>query len=391
MYQKGLMNLGNTCYLNATIQCLYHLKPFVNYMLSKKLYYDKGITGKFIKVLEYLSDSTYNSYKSVYLEDFVSSFFYGNVMFKKGEQNDCHIFLVTLLNTMNKEMKTYYQDETISKLFCNYIENKTSSNYDYNPHVDREPSFCISLPIKNKKGKAFSTLEECIKNYQESKVLVDSYTGKKVKEEAKIYLTGNFLVFNLQRVSEGRHIPNLIKYNEILKFGNYTYELVGLIKHIGNEYSGHKVALCKEANTWFEFDDTKVTTLSSAVPIENLVFLLFYEKKNNNPSSSLGVTFDKPEKKSYSDSFSSILEKFKVYEMEEKEKEKKNKTFIEKIYGYCNVNNENDFFKLYPGQIISRQDFTTLFKIDDIPDYFIENYDVNYFKVVAAFKKFLGK
>lgn len=30
----GLENLGNTCYLNATLQCLTYTPPLANYMLS---------------------------------------------------------------------------------------------------------------------------------------------------------------------------------------------------------------------------------------------------------------------------------------------------------------------------------------------------------------------
>ena len=392
MYQKGLNNLGNTCYLNATIQCLYHLKPFSNYMLKKYIYFDKGITGKFVKVMEYLNNS---SYKSYCLEEFVSSFYAGNEMFKKYEQNDCHIFLVSLLNAMNKEMIAYNQDDIISKLFCNYIENKTFSPYGISQAADKEPSYCISLPIKNKKGKVYTTLEECIKNFQSNKTITDSYTGKTYKEETKIYPSGKFLIFNLQRLFEGRHITNFIKYPDVLTFGNFNYELVGLIKHIGTEYSGHKVALCKEANTWFEFNDNLVYTLSGRLPEESLVFLLFYEKKNDSFSNF--IISDIPESKSYPNNFSkninSILDKYKIYEKEEKEKEKKIRVFIETIYKYNNnkIKNEYDFFQLYPGRIMPKNEFISIFKIADIPDYFIENYDINYFKLIDTYKRILGK
>ena len=30
---SGLNNLGNSCYMNASLQCLFHTKPFLNYFL----------------------------------------------------------------------------------------------------------------------------------------------------------------------------------------------------------------------------------------------------------------------------------------------------------------------------------------------------------------------
>lgn len=387
MYQKGLENLGNTCYLNATIQCLYHLKPFSNYMLQNKVYFDRGITGKFIKVLEYLNDS---SMKSYYLQDFVSSFYARNEMFKKWEQNDCHIFLVTLLNAMNKEIKSYNHDDRIEQLFYNYIVTKTSGSYGISSSADKEPSYCISLPIKNKKGKNLTSLEDCLKNFQSSKEITDSYSGKTYKEVSTIYLQGQFLIFNLQRLFEGRHVTHFVKYPETLTFGNLNYELVGIIKHLGDEYSGHKIALCKEANMWFEYNDNVVHSLSGSLPQENLVFLLFYEKKNDSYSSM--ITNNKYETKIYSDNntgnISNILEIYKNYEKDEKEKELKINNFIEKICASKKIKSEIDFFKIYQGKLMYRNEFQTLFKVADIPDYFIENYSyVNYFKLISTYKR----
>ena len=42
--QVGLVNLGNTCYLNACLQCLSHMKPMTNYFLSKN--YCEDLTYK---------------------------------------------------------------------------------------------------------------------------------------------------------------------------------------------------------------------------------------------------------------------------------------------------------------------------------------------------------
>lgn len=379
MNQRGLSNLGNTCYINATIQCLYHLKPFSDFLLKHKASLDKGITGKLIEVFEYLNNPLY---KSIYLVNFINSFFATHNLFKKGEQNDSYIFLVSLLTTINKEIKNFCNNDIISKLFCNYIEEKTSYN---DTNVDKEPSFCISIPIKNK-----LTLDQCLQDFQYNKSRYDNYTRKTYNEEIKILPTGKFLIFNLQRISEGRHLTNFVDYPEYLNFRDSSYELMGLIKHIGNEYSGHKVAICKDVNNWYEFDDDSVYDLSKQMPKEPLIFLLFYEKIEN------GFLNNEPEKKPHSEiiskNISNILDIYKTYEKEEKEKEKKINTFFEKIYNFKKIKNEEDFLKIFPKKLITTSEFQTIFSIKDIPEYFVQDYFyIDYFKLILNYKKIMGK
>lgn len=381
---RGLSNLGNTCYINSTIQCLYYLKPFSNFLLKRKKILNYGITEKFIKVLEYLNGAPTKPYFENDLKDFVKSFLLSNTMFKKNEQNDCHIFLVSLLGVMNKDLLTYSQSDEISKLFYNNISTRTSNNYGEN--IDEEEhSFCISLPIKNNKTR-FSSLDECIKNFQTAKKIVDSYTNKIYIEETKIIPCGKFLVFNLQRLSEGRHVSHLVSYPQFLILENYNYELIGIIKHIGNEFGGHKVAICKDFNTWIQFDDDVPTILGNNLPQEDLAFLLFYQKIDDNKSRYVGKT----EKIIYN-SGTSILDQYKIYEMKQREKEKKIFSFMERIYRQKGFLNENDFLKIHAQKNMQIEIFEKKFNIKDIPEDFIEDYEIDYFKLINAYKKMILK
>lgn len=210
MYRQGLSNLGNTCFMNYTIQCLKNLRPFKEYLLRNSNNY--WLIGKFAKLVQNFESSS----EDYYLQDFINSFYSGNDLFKRYEQDNSYIFLISLLSLMDKESTT--SENGIKRLFSNTIETTLTDNYG---RVDRdsEPSFWISLPI-TKNGKVFSSLDECLKEYQKPKEIFDSYTRKKYSEEVKIIPSATFLIFNLQRVSNGRHLKNPINYPEFLEFNN---------------------------------------------------------------------------------------------------------------------------------------------------------------------------
>lgn len=398
MYNKqGLMNLGNTCFINSTIQCLNNLKPFKEYLI--KNYYNKGgLVGKFTKLLQALNN---NSYKGHYIQDFIDSFYSSNNLFKRYEQDDSHIFLVTLLNLMNKEMANYSsKDSIIRQLFGHEIETITRDNYTGQVDEDSEPSFCISLPIQNKYGKVYSSLEECLKEYQNPKQIMDSYTRKSYTEQTIIKPSGKFLVINLQRVSNGRHIRNNIKYPEFLSLDNSLYELMGLIKHIGDEYSGHKVALCKDSMIWYEFNDYSVTQLTDKIPNESLVFLLFYQKledNSTNPSNynqinskvttTSTTVYDSKDVNKYTNI---VIEQYKLYEKEKKQNEDKIKSFFKEFSKKTNMKNETEFLNLKPSKTITEWDFQQIYNIGDVPNAFLEkNGIINYFDLIYSYKKYV--
>ena len=45
---SGMKNMGNTCYLNSTLQALFHIPAFVNYLHSGGHDKECGISGNFV-------------------------------------------------------------------------------------------------------------------------------------------------------------------------------------------------------------------------------------------------------------------------------------------------------------------------------------------------------
>lgn len=377
MYRQGLSNFGNTCFINSTIQCLKSLRPFEEYLLKNSN--NNGIIiGKLTKLLQNFE----NNNKDYYLQDFINTFYSRNDLFKRYEQNDSHIFLISLLSLMDKE-ESRTSENGIKRLFSNTIETILIDSFGRESR-ESEPSFCISLPI-TKAGKVFSSLDECLEEYQKPKEIYNPHAGKKYTEVVKIIPSAKFLIFNLQRVSNGKHLNNPINYQEILEFNGIHYELMGLIKHIGDQYSGHKIALCKDlTSSWFEFNDNYVYKLSNHVPNESLVFLLFYQKLNDSENDT---NFFNNQSSNYTSTNSRISDAINLYKLYEKDKSEKEKNFY-KFLDKKGLKNEIDFLNINPSKTMKIQEFRKNFGVNEIPEIFLENNDINLFNLIYSYKNY---
>ena len=94
------------------------------------------------------------------------------------------------------------------------------------------------------------------------------------------------LIINLRRVGENTvyyhdiEIPQILetKFIDKLKFHNKKYELIGFIKHFGNEKNGHNIAFSKNIfdNKWYSFND-EIVKEEKEFPSTDKSFLLFYQ------------------------------------------------------------------------------------------------------------------
>lgn len=103
-------------------------------------------------------------------------------------------------------------------------------------------------------------------NLTEKQFLNDDNT-QSFHETLKIVTVADILIINLKRVVKNKHFSHFLDYPNrfnVLEYGciNPTnkssfFSLIGIVKHIGNQYGGHKVAYCKDKNNWYIFDDKK--------------------------------------------------------------------------------------------------------------------------------------
>lgn len=332
----GLGNLGNTCFINSSIQILshtYELNDFLNRGTYKKRLsnkYDSALLvewdnlrtmmwsenctispGKFIKTIQKLAQI-----KKI---DIFTGF----------SQNDLPEFLLFLIDcfhtslarevimTINGSIQNTTDKiavqcfEKIKYMYAN--EYSEIWNMFYGIHVSQimslesgevlstspEPYFMINLSIP--KDNKTPSLIDCFDLYVEGEILDDenawfnekTNSKQNVKKKISYWSLPNILVIDIKRFNSQNtknQIPvnfplenlDLSKYVIGYKKDSYVYDLYGICNHSGNVFGGHYTSYVKNANDkWYHFNDTNVSEITDFKQLVSpKAYCLFYRKKS---------------------------------------------------------------------------------------------------------------
>ena len=332
----GLVNLGNTCFLNSCVQVLnhtYELHEFLNSPNYKKHMNMQLPDSTIIVEWNDLRNVMWANNAIVSPNKFVLNV--QQVAAKKGRelftgwaQNDMPEFLLFLIECMHNSiarsmvmkirgisqnntdqlaMKCYgmlkevYEKEysEIMDLFYGiYVSQIVSMDGRITHTVKPESFFILDLPIPQKPDKI--SIYDCLDYFTTSETMTgdNAWYNEKTKSKEDIQKTMTFwnfpkiLVITLKRFSpDGRHkMMNLIDFPlENLDLSTYVqgynprqyvYDLFGVCNHIGGVMGGHYTAFAKNSkNEWIHYNDSKVTPTNTI--ITPMAYCLFYRKKNN--------------------------------------------------------------------------------------------------------------
>lgn len=316
----GLINRDLNCYMSSVIQILKNLKVFaLDFMNSKT-------EDKVIESLQKLINNLYYSKeKIISLKEFKSDFSYVYKRFEGIKANDSTYFLIYLIQYLHKAYNNL-PNENITKInkfkslclkddeykelekFINKYESKNNSFiqnlfYGYqmnkifcagcnNSQISFQSFSILDLPVMDEKNE-LEKLAQCLNCYLITKDQKGNsdFNCSKCKRKLLSNLTTivklpSILIINLKRVGERTvyyhdiEIPFILKSKSIDKLNkfNQDYELIGFIKHFGNENNGHNIAYSKNIfdNKWYEYNDSSVKEVYDN-PSTNKAFLLFYQ------------------------------------------------------------------------------------------------------------------
>ncbi len=333
---SGLTNLGNTCFLNSTMQVLshtYELNSFLDMKTYKKKLnnkYDSALLIEWdeLRGLLWKENCIVSPFKFVKTVQKLAQL-KGQDMFTGFNQNDLPEFLIFVIDCfhnalsreVNMSIEGNVQDEKdkIAVKCFERIKQMYENDYSelwrifYGIHVSvlervdngnrismvPEPFFIINLPIPvdNKSP----TLENCFDLYVEGE-LMDGENSIKIentdekvdaRKSIKFWSFPDILVIDIKRFNAMNRknqvmvdFPlenlNLSKYVIGYDKDSYVYDLYGVCNHSGSVMGGHYTAFVKNANgKWYHYNDTNVSEVGMEQQIKTpKAYCFFYRKRS---------------------------------------------------------------------------------------------------------------
>ncbi|XP_048025852.1 ubiquitin carboxyl-terminal hydrolase 42 isoform X1 [Megalobrama amblycephala] len=315
----GLHNLGNTCFLNSTLQCLTYTAPLANYMLTRehsKTCHEPGFcmmctmqnhiiqvfanSGNVIKPISVL-----NELKRI------------GKHFRFGSQEDAHEFLRYTVDAMQKsclpgnKLDRQTQATTfVHQIFGGYLRSRVKClnckavSDTFDPYLD------VSLEIKTAQ-----TLTKAFEQFVKPEQLDgdNAYKCSKCKKMVTaskrftIHRSSNVLTVSLKRFTNfnGGKITKDVRYTEYLDLRPFMsqsqgepqiYALYAVLVHSGFScHAGHYYCYIKASNgQWYQMNDSSVSLSDIRTVLNQQAYLLFYirspDVKNGSDFSQMNHT-----------------------------------------------------------------------------------------------------
>lgn len=323
---KGLsnfLNIGNSCYFNATLYALLNCLGFVHPLLTNKISLTPELREKkehpFLVNFMNVIASFYQENQTILPKTLYNNLSVFCPRMTKGTQHDAHECLIEILNLLHVSMsykleefkennklhthiyesrKVWYSNFKDSysmvtqNFFGQYIQKSkclkcNSVNFSYQPFVN------LSMSIPQKDG--IITIDDIFRYYFKKQTITKNCEAK-CKEttehtlKSRIINLPQYLIVHFKRFDKNnRKLTRYVGFGsdtEISKYCipvsnvSYSYDLVSVVNHTGNCTSGHYYTYNRlyEGN-WVELNDDNTKPLDNLDVCTNNAYILIFSQQ----------------------------------------------------------------------------------------------------------------
>ncbi|CAM9158953.1 unnamed protein product, partial [Bubo scandiacus] len=317
----GLHNLGNTCFLNSTLQCLTYTPPLANYLLSRE--HSQSCHRQDLCMMcsmeEHVNKALQSSDTAIQPWAVVRVLARIGKDFQLGMQGGARQCLHRTVNTMQRACLSRRSSLDISsrsttiihQIFMGYLRSRVTC-LSCNAVSDSHRSFLdIILDIE-----AASSVTAALENFVKPQQLDGENCFKCSKCDKMAAASKKITVHHVPRVLTmclkrredvtGKKISKAVEYPQYLDLRPYTsqtagepilYSLYAVLVHSGDTcHAGHYFCYVKASDgLWYKMNDASVDPCDFDTVLGQQAYLLFYvrcselqveERVSSSPSSA---------------------------------------------------------------------------------------------------------
>lgn len=321
--RRGLLNLGQTCFLNVILQSFIHNPLLRNYFLSDRH------NSRLCKHSDCTCCEMDNLFTEIYSPtntpfgptSFLATTWKVSAEMSGYAQQDAHEFFITALNQIHGTCRGS------TNISCNCIIHQTfAGQFQSDVTCEKcgtvtstiDPMLDISLELRSKSGEPATdnTLASCLRRYTKPEKLgAREYSCSKCTKASheavkrlSIRTLPPVLSFQFKRFehkTSGKAAPqkidapiripvsiNMAPYTTLAMNTKdsetgypgpdamYEYDLFAVINHEGQMDNGHYTNFARFRDEWYRFDDDKVTPSTLSDCLASNAYMCFYVKRH---------------------------------------------------------------------------------------------------------------